>query len=157
MNTFILMTGSRNERQRARLEWGLEAALKLLPIYPNRNGHLITLIHGNAPGADKECAEIVQEWGWEVAPYDAEWEKHGRERAGFIRNQEMVDAAVELIQSGTNCQVAAVAFPKGKSNGTNDCIDRIRRARIIPLVVVPEWDIYTNKSKQERIQQELFA
>lgn len=162
MNTFILMTGSRNERFRPRLEWGLETVLKLLPVFPIGPSKLITLIHGDAPGADKECAEIVQEWGWEVAPYPAEWRNPDGSTnygAGYARNQEMVDVCMQIIRSGTNSQVAAVAFPKGykEKSGTIDCLLRIRKSRIIPLLVVPEWDIYTNMSQQETYQEELFA
>jgi hypothetical protein len=51
-----------------------------------------------------------------VKPFPADWKKHGRYRAGFIRNHEMGDYA----------EAAIVIWDK-KSNGSADMIDYMKR------------------------------
>ncbi len=48
------------------------------------------LIEGEANGADKMSAWWAEAYNIKIERYNAEWKKHGR-RAGFIRNQRMLD------------------------------------------------------------------
>lgn len=97
-------------------------------------GRILSVVHrrcaftairqGTARGAD----QLAAEWGWDhgiaVQSYPAEWEKWGK-RAGFIRNQEMIDGGVRPW--------ACIAFPGGR--GTADMVSRVQRAGI------PCWDL----------------
>lgn len=51
--------------------------------------------------------------------FHADWRAHEKS-AGPIRNREMIDAAVDLAANGALVKV--LAFPKGKSPGTRNCI-----------------------------------
>lgn len=50
----------------------------------------ITIIEGEANGADKMAAEAARELGYKVESYLADWGKKGR-AAGPIRNKQMLD------------------------------------------------------------------
>lgn len=89
-----------------------------------QDGELLTVVHGNAPGADG----IANQWaierntgGYEVEPeaHPAQWTKHGR-RAGPLRNQEMVDAGADLV----------LAFIKDNSPGASHLVREARTAGI---------------------------
>lgn len=55
----------------------------------------LTVVHGHCPrGADAIAHSLCAEWGWESEPHPADWATHGR-RAGFIRNQHMVDLGAD--------------------------------------------------------------
>lgn len=83
----------------------------------NTNTTPITrLVHGAAKGADTLGAEWALERGVFSVGYPAHWDVYGL-RAGFIRNQEMLDTEnVRLV----------VAFPGGK--GTADMVRRAKKA-----------------------------
>ena len=65
----------------------------------------ITVISGEARGADTAGRIWATASGHEVERHPADWSTHGK-AAGFIRNQQMLDSGVDL----------AVQFPGG--NGT---------------------------------------
>lgn len=69
------------------------------------------LINGGATGADSISSRWAHWANVEYIIYRAEWNRHGK-RAGFVRNQLMLDQNLELV----------VAFPGG--NGTYDMIGR---------------------------------
>lgn len=56
----------------------------------------ITLIHGNAKGADTIASEIARGWAWNIVSYPAEWGKYGKS-AGQIRNREMIKENPDVV------------------------------------------------------------
>jgi hypothetical protein len=76
-----------------------------------------TIISGGARGVDSAAEEEAIALGADVAIFSADWEKLGR-RAGFIRNQDIVNAAVRVV-----------AFWDGESRGTKHTIDLTRSAK----------------------------
>lgn len=79
--------------------------------YGNKLPSPVTIIHGNANGADSLAGNwaVINWTGLEV--YDAEWIKYGK-RAGYLRNVEMLEESKPDL---------VVAFPGGK--GTQMMID----------------------------------
>ena len=84
-----------------------------------------TIIHGNAPGADRLAATIAADYGFRVESYPADWDTHSR-AAGPIRNQQMLDAGADLV----------IAFPGGR--GTTDMSNRAQRAGVPVLKVMQD-------------------
>jgi hypothetical protein len=100
----------------------------------------ITLVHGAAEGADSLAAKLWGIKGWPIEPHPADWDhcdptcKHPpRYRrdgtpycpaAGPRRNLEMIRLGADLC----------VAFPLGKSIGTQHCMRHARAAGI------PVWE-----------------
>ncbi len=90
----------------------------------------VTLIHGDAPGADTLAAAWArhgfksrERFTMGTISYPADWNTHGR-AAGPIRNQQMIDECKPDL---------VVAFPGGR--GTADMVRRARAADI-PVQVV---------------------
>jgi hypothetical protein len=88
----------------------------------------LTLIHGDADGADRLAAEQAQESGSFIEPYPADWGRHGR-AAGPIRNRRMLD------EGKPDLVLAFVDKPIVGSRGTLDMVRRARRAGIPTYVV----------------------
>jgi hypothetical protein len=80
------------------------------------------LVHGNASGADRQCADFWGRNGGKVEAHPADWTRHGK-AGGPIRNQEMLDSGVDLV----------IAFPGGR--GTADMVRRAKKTgvRVIEL------------------------
>ncbi len=74
-------------------------------------------------GADPIAHNVAVGLGWNVEPYPADWERHGR-RAGHLRNLAMLDYPPDLV----------LAFWDGQSPGTRHTITEARR-RGIPVEV----------------------
>lgn len=76
-----------------------------------------TIVHGDAPGADRLCDRAAKALGYPIDPYpvtDEEWRRIGR-AAGVLRNEQMYRTEPDLV----------IAFrAPGKSNGTDDAIAR---------------------------------
>lgn len=71
----------------------------------------VTLVSGHCPnGADKYAEDYAYSRGWSVELHPAEWLAWGK-RAGFIRNQQMVDLGADFC----------LAFRKNNSKGTTHC------------------------------------
>ncbi|HEY2763334.1 MAG TPA: DUF2493 domain-containing protein [Pseudonocardiaceae bacterium] len=111
----VLITGSREWRDRDVIR---QALLSIASVHgiPARN---VTVVHGAARGADSIAAEIAAQLGMVVEPHPADWKTHGK-AAGVIRNAEMV-----CLGAGV-----CLAFPLGRSVGTQDCMRRARKAGI---------------------------
>lgn len=77
----------------------------------------ITIISGGAKGADSLAIEWAKARGVTYEVHPAQWDVHGK-AAGPIRNQEMIDAGIDLL----------VAFPGGR--GTAHMISRCKLANI---------------------------
>lgn len=84
-----------------------------------RDGFLV-VVHGDCPnGADYFAKAWAVINGVPQEAYPADWDKYGKS-AGHIRNKEMVDTAPDH----------AVAFIKGFSRGTRNCIMHLEKAGI---------------------------
>lgn len=78
----------------------------------------VTIIHGDATGADTLGGLAAQWFGWKCEVYPADWEKHGK-AAGPIRNKQMLDEGKPDL---------VVAFPGGK--GTANMVKQAREAGV---------------------------
>lgn len=112
----LLITGTRKGWDHQILTDALTDALLRLGT-----GDGTVLVHGAAPGVDRQAAYIWKGWGLEDEPHPAQWEAHGK-AAGPIRNQEMVDLGADLC----------LAFIHPDSVGTVHCA-RIAEAAGIPV------------------------
>lgn len=97
----VLITGSR--------DWGNRAVIEeALSPYSQSSS---VLVSGNCPsGADAIAEEIWESWGLVVERHPADWKKHGK-KAGFLRNQQMVDLGADVC----------LAFRKNYSRGATHC------------------------------------
>lgn len=117
----ILVTGSRHHTDEHLIAAALADALtELSPT------SAVTLVSGNARGADALAEKYADALGMDVERHPADWGKHGR-AAGPKRNQQMVDLGADLC----------LAFPLEESRGTYDCIRRARAAGIEVRVIEP--------------------
>ena len=91
----------------------------------------LIIVHGACPkGADLMAGQWVR--FWPPIPFSpaltmvkeerhpADWKQHGNQAAGFIRNQEMVDAGASVC----------LAFIKAKSKGATHCAAAAEKAGI---------------------------
>lgn len=78
----------------------------------------ITIIHGNANGADALAGKYAGVMQYEVEVYPADWEQHGK-AAGVIRNQVMLDQGKPDL---------VIAFPGGR--GTAHMVSIAKKANI---------------------------
>lgn len=118
----VLVCGSREWTDRTWIRLRLAC---LLPADPAAEEP--TIVHGDARGADRIAGEIATDLGFWVETHPADWSRHGK-AAGPIRNREMLDSGIHLV----------LAFVRGESRGTRDCI-KAAQERGIP-VEVHEWD-----------------
>ncbi|MBO0676900.1 DUF2493 domain-containing protein [Mycolicibacterium sp. S2-37] len=120
----VLITGSRDLTD-------YDAVATLLDEYLTRAilaGDTLTVVHGKARGADSHAST----WCWAHGPghpgviieeaHPADWDTHGK-AAGIMRNDKMVKLGADVC----------LAFPRGESRGTRDCIRRAECAGI-PVV-----------------------
>jgi hypothetical protein len=111
----ILITGDR--------EWFdklmISAVLRSVTMF--KDPASVTVIEGEARGADRLGASAARGLGLNVEPYPAEWDQYGR-AAGHIRNQQMLDTGVDLC----------LAFHDrlDESKGTADMVRRCLKAGI---------------------------
>lgn len=78
----------------------------------------ITVVCGEARGADLLGKRYAKERGYVVHSYPADWNTYGK-AAGFVRNKEMAKNADALV-----------AFWDGKSSGTKHMIETARRYQL---------------------------
>lgn len=81
------------------------------------------IISGGADGADKLAKKYAENWRLQYTEFPADWDKLGKS-AGFVRNQQIVDA----------CDVV-MAFWDGKSKGTQDTINKAKKAKKPTFIV----------------------
>lgn len=101
----VIVAGSRAFYDYPRLSMTLQT------LYPEG----MTVISGNARGADKLGEMFAKNFDLPCERYPADWDAYGRS-AGFKRNEDMADIADELV-----------AFWDGKSRGTQHMINAMRR------------------------------
>lgn len=110
----VLVTGSRSWTNQEQIH---EILSELRPA---------VVIHGGCPtGADAMASQWCQQNGVTEDVFPADWSR-GR-RAGYIRNQQMVDEKPDLV----------LAFLYGESRGTLMTMELARRAGL-PVRVVGE-------------------
>lgn len=115
----ILVTGSRDWA-----DWHtVEVALRYHALRLGALGREVTVVHGDARGADT-CADILaSRMRFKIERHRADWKRHGK-AAGPLRNAEMVALGADVC----------LAFPIGPSPGTRDCIAKAEAAGI-PVIV----------------------
>ena len=79
----------------------------------------VTVVHGDAPGADTLAGQIAVLFGFKVEAYPADWNKYGK-KAGFIRNSEMINLGADIC----------LAFIRAESRGATMCADLAEKAGI---------------------------
>lgn len=126
MTKAIIVCGSR--------DWSdYETIWQALHRRSERHGRF-TVIHGAARGADRLSGQAGRHQGLPVVEFPADWEKHGR-RAGPIRNQAMLDAALDEYEV-----LGVLAFKEGfdhslRRGGTEDMVRRAREAGLDTIIV----------------------
>lgn len=105
----ILVCGSREYTDGLRIR-------DVLGCYWSQNP---VIVHGDARGADRIAAEVAEGLGFVTEAHPADWDRHGK-RAGYVRNQEMLDTGVDRV----------IAFWDGESKGTKMMIDLAKKAGV---------------------------
>lgn len=121
----ILITGSREWTDKDTIRRALEGGIcqVLCTVDWEDHADLITVVHGDARGADRIAAQIAAERGCNVESHPADWSTYGRS-AGHRRNAKMVALGAAIC----------LAFPIGESRGTRGCMAWAEKAGI-PVVV----------------------
>lgn len=123
----VLVTGSQTWTDYRRVYRALADVSARFPDKP------ITLIHGDARGADRLAATAAKRLGWGVKPFPCDWsvrpdtppwavrrrhDGHAYDvRAGQLRNLVMLDRRPDLV----------VAFHRAGSPGTLHCVREAER------------------------------
>jgi len=118
----LLVCGSRTWTDRARL-WQV-----LDQVVTDHGDGQVTVIEGDARGADRLAGRLARERGWRLERYPADWSGEGR-AAGFRRNARM------LRQGRPDLVVAFTVGPLAESRGTADMVRRTRAAGV-PVQVI---------------------
>lgn len=106
----ILITGSRDWNDRLVIEEALSVVSEPGAV----------LISGACPtGADRLSENVWDYWHLPIERHPADWQKFGK-RAGFIRNQEMVDSGADIC----------FAFIRNDSKGATHTANAARKAGI---------------------------
>lgn len=103
--------------------------------------YALTVIHGDAKGADNLAGKWAQDQGHDLEVYPADWYTHGRS-AGYIRNAKMLEEGKPDL---------VIAFPGGK--GTKMMIDLATKAKVLTLGVKIMGDnIYISELNKKAIE-----
>ena len=113
----LLVCGSRTWTDRARLREVLDQ------VVADHGDGQVTVIEGDARGADRLAGQLAQRRGWRLERYPADWTHEGR-AAGFRRNARM------LRQGRPDLVVAFTVGPLQQSRGTADMVRRARAAGV---------------------------
>lgn len=119
MSLRILVTGSRDFRDTDLAKRALVWAANVAGV---DNPADVTVVHGDARGADSVMAEVAASFGCVIEGHSARWDELDK-RAGIVRNCEMVDLGADVC----------LAFPLPGSRGTWHCMREAEKAGI-PVV-----------------------
>jgi hypothetical protein len=122
----LLVCGSRTWTDRARL-WQIIDQV----VSEHGDGQVVTVIEGDARGADRLAGQLARERGWQLERYPADWIREGR-AAGFRRNARM------LHQGQPDLVVAFTVGPLQHSRGTADMVRRAQQAGVPVQVVISD-------------------
>lgn len=115
----IIVCGSRHWDDGDRIE-------NVLAWYAKRGP--VTVVHGDAPGADRLAGRAARKLGLSVEAHPAEWDKYGR-RAGPIRNRKMLESGVDLVLAFKN------GFDRTFWTGGTEHMVSIALEQLVPVVV----------------------
>ena len=115
----ILVCGSRN--------WSDSVAIYAILRIVAQAYDGITVIHGDARGADRIAAKAAKRLGLQIKAFPADWDRYGKS-AGPIRNQAMLEAKPKWVFAFTT------RFPL--TPGTRDMVTRAEAAGIKTTVVL---------------------
>ena len=85
-------------------------------------GPNVTIIEGDAKGADRIAGNVARQHGLKVEVFPADWDNIGKS-AGFVRNQSMAERLKGHVENGGSGSV--VLFPGGR--GTDHMRSTARR------------------------------
>lgn len=128
----VLVCGSRTFNDYPKLCYEMDK----LPLDENQP---ITIISGEARGADTLAKRYAEECGWNYEGYPADWDTYGK-GAGPIRNRQMlVEGKPDLVIAFLG-PVAVSEFTTGLSDskysrGTKNMIDQAKKAGVETVVV----------------------
>lgn len=105
----VIVCGGRDFVDKDTLYATLPLMIAALRNRAKKYGTPITIIEGDARGADKLAGQYAEENGLRLEVYPADWEKYGK-GAGAIRNLQMLSTGVDGV----------VAYPGGA--GTQNMI-----------------------------------
>lgn len=112
----ILVTGGRDYYED-------DTVFATLRAVHNLHGDNVTLIVGDAKGADLYARRAGFGFNWTMRIFAADWDAHGK-AAGPTRNTQMIEEGQPQL---------CFAFPGGK--GTADCVQKCHRAGI-PVIQI---------------------
>ncbi len=118
----LLVCGSRTWTDRPRLRQVLDQ------VVSDHSDGQVTVIEGDARGADRLAGQLAHQRGWRLERYPADWTHQGR-AAGFRRNARM------LRQGRPDLVVAFTVGPLQESRGTADMVRRARAAGV-PVQII---------------------
>ncbi len=118
----LLVCGSRTWTDRAQLRQVID---RLVSKHGDRQ---VTVIEGDARGADRLAGQLARERGWRLELHPADWTREGR-AAGVRRNARM------LRQGRPDLVVAFTVGPLAGSRGTADMVRRARAAGV-PVQII---------------------
>lgn len=131
MKTIILVTGSRSITERDKIFDKLDDLSHMNSVCNLDHPCDTLLIGGEAIGVDTICKEWAESRGVSYLGMpipDEYYTKYGN-GAGNIRNQDMLDKALELSQK-YKVEILPLAFWDGSSTGTQDMIKRLHKANM---------------------------
>lgn len=97
----------------------------------------IEIVSGHASGADSLGERYATEHNIKLTIFEAKWKEQGR-KAGPIRNTKMVEYAYQ-----NNGEL--IAFWNGKSHGTMDTINKVKRKGMKCNIVLYESDEHNRR------------
>jgi hypothetical protein len=112
-----LFTGSRDWRDR----YIIDLLICGLFQWAREHREPVTIMEGDAPGADSITGICASRMNMKVARYPADWEKNGK-RAGPIRNTEMIESQPKVV--------FAFAHDLNESKGTRDTVRKAMKKGI---------------------------
>lgn len=129
MNTIILITGSRSINELSYIHDKLDSL--------DTQHSIVGIIEGEAQGVDQISAKWASLRNKTIYPFpvsEQDWENNPY-GAGHERNTCMLDFASKMETQGYH--IIGVAFWDGKSGGTRDMINKMRKKGITPLIFNP--------------------